>query len=46
MINIAIDNVPLDRLEEISELLEALFKDYPDKRINISIQDTPLVKFG
>ena len=46
MINIAIDGVELGKLEEIQEGLEALLDDYPDKRINIGIQDTPLVKFG
>lgn len=44
-INIAIDGVPLADLEQIQEDIENILKDYPDKRININIQDEPLVRF-
>ena len=46
MINIAVDGVPLKDLEHIQAELEAVFADYPDKRISTTIQDQPLVKFG
>ena len=44
-INIAVDGVQLSDIESIQEDIEAIFKDYSDKRITISIQDDPLVKF-
>ena len=46
MINIAVDSVPLNQLETLQGELESVFSDYPDKRITITIQDQPLVKFG
>lgn len=46
MINIAIDGVPLTELESIQEGIEELLGDFPDKRITMTIQDQPLVKFG
>lgn len=46
MINIAVDNVPLKDLETLQERLEGVFADYPDKRISVTLQDQPLVKFG
>lgn len=46
MISIVIDGVELKDLEELQEGLEDLLAEYPDKRINITIQDTPLVRFG
>lgn len=44
-INIMIDDVPLNHLEEIQESIEKILEKYPDKRITVSIQDEPLVKF-
>jgi len=46
MINIAVDGVPLNQLESIQEGLEELLSAYADKRISITTQDQPLVKFG
>lgn len=45
-INIAIDSVPLVELESIQVGIEELLAVFPDKRITITIQDQPLVKFG
>ena len=46
MINIAVDGVALKDLEQITAELEAIFAGYPDKRITVTLQDQPLVKFG
>lgn len=46
MINIAIDGVPLKDLDTLSDDIESILEQYPDKRISITIQDQPLVKFG
>lgn len=45
MISIMIDGVPLKELEDIQTGIELLLAEYPDKRVTISIQDEPLVKF-
>ena len=46
MINIAVDSVPLNQLEDIQAGLEELLSAYDDKRITITLQDQPLVRFG
>ena len=45
-INIAVDGVPLSDIETIQKDLEDVLLNYADKRITITIQDQPLVKFG
>jgi 2-phospho-L-lactate guanylyltransferase (CobY/MobA/RfbA family) len=45
-VNIAVDGVELKDLEPIQEAIEDVFKDYPDKRITVIMQDLPLVKFS
>jgi len=39
-----VDDVELVDIETIQEAIEEAFKEYPDKRINLQIQDDPLVK--
>jgi len=41
---ISIDDVPLAKIESIQDALEKIFEEYVDKRIQITIQDDPLVR--
>lgn len=41
---ITVDDVPLANLEEIEEAIRAVFEEYEYKRIQITIQDEPMVR--
>lgn len=43
-IYITVDDVPLSNLEAIEEAIQALFEEYEWKRVQITIQDEPMVQ--
>lgn len=43
--SIQVDGVQLEDLPEIQERIEEIFKEYRDKRIQVQVQDEPLVNF-
>lgn len=43
VITAMVDHVDLKDLDELIEKLEAVFEDYEDKRINVSLQDQPMI---
>lgn len=43
-IYITVDDVPLSELEDIEEQLRTIFEEYENKRIQITIQDEPMVR--
>ncbi len=45
-IYISVDDVELSDIEAIQDRLEDVFDEYEDKRIQMTIQDEPLVRPG
>lgn len=41
---IAIDDVPLEELDELLNKIDSAIAKYPDKRVQTSIQDEPMVR--
>jgi hypothetical protein len=44
ILTIIIDDINLKELEEVSEKVEDVFKDYKFKRIDMNLSDTSMVK--
>jgi hypothetical protein len=44
ILTIIIDDIDLQKLEEVSEKVEDVFKDYKFKRIDMNLSDTSMIK--
>lgn len=44
ILTVMVDNVDIKDLSDLAEEIEAIFDEYPDKRVDINLSDIPMVR--